>query len=105
MENAPRKIGYAVAIIAIVIAALADKPAYRAVRSWRAESLAADAESAIGRQARAEASQKAQAAYHLDPLDPRTIRVIARLYSIAGQPSAVDFWKSLRATGQATMED
>jgi hypothetical protein len=105
MENASRKISFVLAIVALVIAALAAKPAYRAVRSWRAESLAAEAESAIGRQSWSEASQKAQAAYHLDPRDPRAIRVIARLYTIAGQPSAVDFWKNLRATGKATMED
>ena len=105
MENAPRKFGIVIAIAAFAIAALIAKPAYRAVRTWRAESLAADAESAIGRQAWTEASQKAQAAYHLDPRSPRAIRVIARLYTIAGQPGAVDFWKSLRATGKATMED
>jgi len=105
MENAPRKIGIIIGIVAIVACALLAKPVYRAVRSWRAESLAVQAEAAIGRQAWTEASQKAQAAYHLDPLNPRSIRVVARLYTIAAQPNAVAFWENLRATGKATMED
>ena len=63
MENASRKIGILIGIVAFAAGVLLAKPAYRGVRSWRAESLAAQAESAIGRQAWTEASQKAQAAY------------------------------------------
>src|SRR5438132_2279857 len=105
MESARHKIFIVVIVFLSVAVALLAKPVYRAVRSWRADSLAAEAESAIGRQAWAEASQKAQAAYHLDPTNPRSIRTVARLYTIAGQPSSVTFWQNLRASGKATMQD
>ena len=42
MENASRKFSVTFAIIALIVIALAAKPAYRAVRTWRAESLAAE---------------------------------------------------------------
>jgi hypothetical protein len=105
MENPRRKIFIAAIVMLIVAGAWFAKPAYRAVRGWRADSLAADAEAAVGRQAWPEAWQKAQAAYHLNPNSPRAMRVTARLYTMAGQPNALTFWENLRASGKATMED
>lgn len=100
-----RKIVLVVTLALCIAAAFVVKPTYRGVRSWRAESLAADAEAAMGRQDWPEAQQKAQAAYHLDPNSARATRVIARLYTVAGQASALGFWENLCASGKATMED
>jgi tetratricopeptide (TPR) repeat protein len=106
MDFTPRKkIFLAIAAILLIAAALGARPAYRAMRAYRADALAREAESAIKRQSWAEASQKAQAAYHLDPTREQAMRVVARLYTIAGQPDAVVFWQNLRAAGFATRED
>src|SRR3982751_1578397 len=105
MENKRAKIFALIAIIILIVGVLFAKPGYRAVRSWRANRLAAEAEAAIARQAWPEAAQKAQAAYHLAPMNPRAMRIVARLYTIAGQPDAVTFWENLRASGNATLDD
>ncbi len=105
MDNSRRKIWIAAVVCLIAAAALAVRPAYRTARAWRADALARAAEKAIEAQEWTEASQKAQAAYHLDPTGARSMRVVARLYTIAGQPNAVTFWENLRASGLATEED
>lgn len=88
-----------------IVGGLSARPIYRLLRSKRADALAREAEAAIARQSWTDASQKAQAAYHLDPTRESAIRVVARLYTIAGQPDAVGFWQNLRAGGFATRED
>src|SRR4051812_31237010 len=105
MESSPRKIALILAAIMLVAALCGARPAYRALRGWRAERLAREAEAAITLEAWTDASQKAQAAYHLDPTSPAAMRVVARLYTIAGQPTAVTFWQNLRASGKATPSD
>lgn len=105
METRRKWILGALALAILIAAAIVARPAYRGLRGWRAERLASEAEAAISKESWLEASQKAQAAYQLAPLNPKTIRVVARLYTIAGQPNAVTFWENLRATGKATTED
>src|SRR5690349_13032123 len=100
-----KKIFLTLLAVALVGGIFLARPGYRQLREWRADKLAAAAEAAIAREDWAEASQKAQAAYQLAPMNARTMRAVARLYSLAGQPSAVTFWENLRASGQATMED
>jgi tetratricopeptide (TPR) repeat protein len=89
----------------VIAAAVLARPGYRAFKGWRAERLAGEADAAIARESWPEASQKAQAAYQLDPMNPKVIRVVARLYSLAGHPNALTFWENLRATGRTTVED
>jgi hypothetical protein len=105
MENKRAKILGLIAVLVLIAAAIFARPGYRALRSWRADRLASEAEGAIARQAWPEAAQKTQAAYQLAPMNPRAMRLVARLYTIAGQPDAVTFWENLRASGKATAED
>ncbi len=86
-------------------ALLAARPTYRAVKRWRARGLADQAEKFLLAQKWKEASEKAQAAYQLNPVDPRTLRVVARLYADSGNELALSFWDSLIAMGQATPDD
>ena len=104
MESRGKIIVGVVGVLLIAAAVLA-KPSYRLVKGWRAERLAGEAEAAMRLQTWPAASQKAQAAYQLDPMNPRVIRVVAQLYSIAGHPNSLTFWENLRATGKATSED
>ncbi len=89
-----------------VMLAFGSKPAYRAVKGWRARQLASQVEELIGQRLLDEAAQKARAAYQLKATEPLVIRAVARAESANGRsPSALAFWKQLREMGAMETED
>lgn len=93
-----RRIWIAVSIFVVAVAALAfaAKPIYSTIKRWRAERLAANAETFISQEKWNDALQSAQAAYQLTPDDPPVIRAIAQLQSRIGRAgAAIPFWKQL----------
>jgi tetratricopeptide (TPR) repeat protein len=98
---------WVVGVLAIVLVAglVGGRPAYRALKTWRAHKFVAEAERLIQATNWAAAFQKAQVAYQLSPYDPRTLRLAARLTAAQGQREAMVFWQQLIETGHATAED
>ncbi len=92
-------------LVGLVLALSAARPVYRGLKIRRAHGFAAEAEQHIQQQHWKEAFQKAQAAYQLTPQDARTLRVVARLYTLMRQEQALVFWDQLLALPEATDQD
>ncbi len=88
-----------------VAGALGGPPAYRALKTWRAHGLVAQANRLLAAGRAPEAVRLAQAAYQLSPRDDQTIRVLAQLYASEGQRDALVLWQNLVAAGKATAAD
>lgn len=91
--------------IVLLIAAILARPAYRAVKGWRARDMARKAEIHTTQEQWEDAFRTAQAAYQLDPMEPAAIRAVARLYTKLRQDQAFGFWENLISLRQATPDD
>ncbi|MEW6156690.1 MAG: hypothetical protein AB1813_04620 [Verrucomicrobiota bacterium] len=91
--------------VILVAGLIGAKPAYRALKTWRAQKFAAQASVLMQQQKWEEAFRKAQAAYQLSPLDVETLRVVARLYSVLGKEQAFPFWEQLLSHPASTHQD
>ncbi len=102
-----KRIIYAVAALAVlmVLALLAARPIHGAIRGWQARRHAAKALEAIDKEDWAKARDEAVAAYQLRPTEPKAIRSIALLFSRAGQPDGLKFWKELEERSTLTRPD
>lgn len=71
------------------------KPAYRKIKLWRAGNFSTQAERFLEQKQWKEAQQKAEAALGLNPTDVRSLRVIARILTLARSEQALSFWKQI----------
>ena len=94
-------IGAAVVILALVTA----RPAYRVVKSWKADHLTAKAERQAAKGEWTEACQSLRSALLLDPDDARIIRTTARLLGEHGDPQALPFLEKLIQSPGGTPQD
>lgn len=94
----------ALAVLGLAFA-LAGRPIYRGLKTWRAHGFVAQAEQLIQQRKWLAAFDKARAAYQLSPADAKTLRLIARLEAAAGRPDAIIFWKNLIRIGKAMAVD
>lgn len=88
-----------------LLALFAGPPIYQRLKTWRAHAIVAAAEKDLDGRNWIEAMKKAQAAYQLSPGDYRTLRLVARLESGQNLRDALEFYRQLLATGQATAQD
>jgi hypothetical protein len=108
LEHAKRKrrlVIVSVLLFTMLAAALVAGPVYHRLKAWRSRQLAAVAQRLIAEKKLEPASQKGRAAYLMWPSEPNAIRVMARLQTLAGQATAVQFWQLLLASGHATEAD
>jgi predicted Zn-dependent protease len=99
-------IGLGIGIVVLgLIAAFGARPAYRQLKTWRAHRFVAEGEALLAQQKGQEAYGKAQAAFQLSPLDPPTVRLMARVLSAFGQEQAIPFWNQVLESGKATDAD
>ncbi len=83
----------------------AARPTLNAVRGWQARRHAQRAFDFINQEKWGPARDEAEAGYQLRPTEPQAIRAVARLFSRAGQPDGLKFWKELRARTSLTRAD
>ena len=87
----------AASILVLLLAGyLSARPVLNAVRAWQARRHAEKAFALIDQQQWGPARDEAIAAYRLRASEPQAIRAVARLFSRAGQPDGLAFWKELR---------
>jgi hypothetical protein len=81
------------------------RPVVNVVRGWQARRHADKAFALIDQQQWGPARDEAIAAYRLRATEPQAIRAVARLFSRAGQPDGLAFWKELRKLEPLTRAD
>ena len=92
-------------VLVATIAAVTARPAWRAVKRYRAGNFAAQAAAFEAQSQWESAAQRAQAALQLNPAQPEALRVAAHVYDRAGNEGAVHFYETLLATPAATDAD
>lgn len=103
-----RRIAVILLACAVVLAGIAGLAAViwrDALRTWRAEQLAAAAENAFEAEEYEKARNRAAAAFQLSPTLPAALRMAARINAAGGHPQAAAFFESLMESGQATAHD
>ena len=93
------------AVTAGLVFLVTGKPAYRAVKTWRANRLIANAEQQIAKGKWTDAYPSLHAANLLAPDDAQNIRVIARLLGEHSDPQALTFLEKLIASSDGTPQD
>jgi hypothetical protein len=95
------------AILLVVLAAaiFAARPAYRSLKKWQAHRFVRQAEAMIADNQWQAAYRKAQAALQLSPLDAQSLRLMARLLTLAGHEQALPYWNQLLLSPESTDED
>jgi tetratricopeptide (TPR) repeat protein len=83
----------------------AARPTMNAVRGWQARRHAQKAFALIDQEQWGPARDEAIAGYQLRPNEPDAIRAVARLFSRAGQPDGLKFWKELQARATLSRAD
>ncbi|MSU56717.1 MAG: hypothetical protein EXS35_00795 [Pedosphaera sp.] len=81
------------------------RPAYRAVKKWRSQRLAAQAAQFLSHGDWKTARAKAQAAMLLAPGEPTALRAMAQVLTRGTNPPPWQWWQRLVETGQATVAD
>ena len=91
-----RKITLWVLLIVLLLAMVLAYPAYRQIRVWRAESMAAEAETLLATpETLSRAWELAHAANALLPDDPEIARTLARVYVASDPAAAVRYWQNV----------
>jgi predicted Zn-dependent protease len=94
LTAAPRRRRWLVALAVVaLVAAVAARPAYRAVKHWRAANLAQQAEQFLGQKQWLDAARTAHAALQLHHEQPRAPLVLARSLGALRQDNALAYWK------------
>ena len=105
-QNRNRLIRNAVVTLLLVETAyLSVRPALYVVRLWQARRHAQKALAFIKQENWSPARNEAVAGFQLRPAEPQAIRAIAQLFSRAGQPEGLTFWKKLRERSTLTRTD
>lgn len=86
-------------------AALGARPAWRAVKTWRAHRFAAEGEALLEQGRLETALLKARQAVQLSPADLRSQRLMARTLGRIPHPQALPFWLEVLKSPQATTAD
>lgn len=81
------------------------RPSYRALKTFRAQQLAHQAEKYAGEQKWREALQTAQAAYQMASTDAKTLRILARLQARMSPPDALELYLALVQLPEARPDD
>ena len=85
------------ALITLLVAGcLSVRPVLGVVHGWQSRRHAQKAFAFITQENWGPARDEAIAAYQLRPTEPQAIRAVARLFSHAGKPDGLNFWKQLR---------
>jgi len=98
-------------IVALVLAAILAggyffaRPAYRSVKKWRSQRLAAQAAQLLSDGDWASARAKAHAALLLAPNEPKALRAMAQVWTRGTNQPSWQVWQRLAESGQATVED
>lgn len=95
----------AAALILIVIGVLCARPFGRAIHGWQARRHAAKAFELIKQEQWPQARDEALAAYRLRSTEPLAIQAVARLFTRAGHPEALKFWRELAAATKLSRAD
>jgi hypothetical protein len=104
--NKRRRRIFRIAFIALLLAALlALRPAYRWLKTKRANSLAAQAEQFVQQKNLLEAANTYRAALQLDPLGYRPLQGAARLATRLNHDEALGLWDQVVRLPQATSDD
>ncbi len=81
------------------------RPAWRALKSWRADQFLAEAQELLDQQQFSLAFDRARSALQLVPTGADALRLNARLLTTAGSDASLDLWRRLLASGRATQDD
>ncbi len=92
-------------LVCMVVAGLAARPAWRALRRIRAEAMAREAARWVREEQWTLAFDRARSALQLNPRNPNALRVAANLYARIGVDSALGLYDLLLASGHGTLED
>jgi hypothetical protein len=100
-----RAIIWSLILVVIVVAAMAAKFAYRHLKTWRANHIAAVAETFTRESKWSEAAEKYRAALQLDPVNYEALRGAARLATRLGRPESTDLWEEVIKKSECTAQD
>jgi tetratricopeptide (TPR) repeat protein len=92
-------------LVILMFLGLGALPAYRALKSWRADQLMKGAEKSVERGALVDAYQAARSAYGLDPNNLRALRMLAEMYEGSGAREALAYRRSVAESAGATGQD
>ncbi len=95
----------AVAVVLLVLGFFFGRPSYHALKTFRAQQLARQAEQYAKEQKWREALQTAQAAYQMASTDAKTLRILARLQARMSPPDALDLYLTLAQLPTAKPDD
>lgn len=94
-----------VLVLGVLIAIPTARPAWRALKSWRADSFLKEAEELLAQQQISLAFERARSALQLVPTRPDAIRLNARLLASVGSEASLNLWQHLLRSHEATGED
>jgi len=89
----------------LVLGALAAKPVFHRIVSWRAHSLAEQAMGQVEKQDFDGALKTLRTAYQLAPDNHEVVRALALALALTGNPAALKFWKAVIGFREATLDD
>ncbi|MEY2479951.1 MAG: hypothetical protein QOI04_878 [Verrucomicrobiota bacterium] len=87
------------------VAIFAAKPAYHAMKAWRAQQIAAQGDAFFNAGKKNEAAAKYRAALQLDPFGYRPLKSAALFSSRNNRPEAVDLWEQVVRRPECTIAD
>jgi hypothetical protein len=92
--------------VLVAIVRFGGAPAWRAVKDWRAQHLAAEALMLIDRENWTDATRKINSAFQLRQMNPEVWRANARLLSRVGRgAAAVEWWAKIAQTRPLSLQD
>jgi tetratricopeptide (TPR) repeat protein len=100
-----RIITLSVLFLVMLVGAFTARPAWRAVKTWRAHRFAAEGEVFLSKGQLEPAVRKAQQALQLSSADARVQRLMARVLTRGGHPNVMPFWQVLLTNPRATTTD
>ncbi|NDC80788.1 MAG: hypothetical protein EB090_05945 [Verrucomicrobia bacterium] len=93
------------ALLILTLMAGASLPAYRALKSWRAERLMNQADEKLKQGSLIEAYQAAKSAHGLNPQNLRSLRMLADMYEGSGAAETLLYRRSVAESSQSTTDD
>lgn len=94
-----------VALLVLTLLAGASLPAYRALKTWRADRLMNQADACLKKGSLIEAYQAAKSAHGLNPQNLRSLRMLADMYEGSGSAETLLYRRSVAESSQSTVED
>mgnify|MGYP003338472523 CR=1 FL=1 len=94
-----------VALLILTLLGGASLPAYRALKSWRAERLMNQADENLKKGSLIEAFQAAKSAHGLNPQNLRSLRMLADMYEGSGSAETLLYRRSVAESSESTVDD